>query len=110
MEITVKPETGDGNTHKLAIGGAMTIYGAAEAMGPLLEALQGCHELEIDLAEVAEMDTAGAQLLVLLRREALSAGKRLTLSGHSPAVLEVFDCYGLASFFGDDEANPEGKH
>jgi anti-sigma B factor antagonist len=102
MEIMVKAGKGRGKrkSRNVAIGGAMTIYGAAAAKQPLLDALDGAAELQVDLSEVVEMDTAGAQLLVLLKREADSADKRVVLSGHSPAVLEVFDCYRLAAFFG----------
>ena len=111
MEITVKRAKGRGalKSRKVAIAGAMTIYGAAAAKNALLEALDGAAEVQVDLSEVAEMDTAGAQLLVLLKREAASAGKRVALSGRSPAVLEVFDCYRLAAFFGDAEDIREGK-
>jgi anti-anti-sigma factor len=102
MDITIKAGKGRGKrkARKVAISGAMTIYGAAAVKDKLLDALDGASELEIDLSEVVEMDTAGAQLLVLLKREADSADKRVVLSGHSPAVLEVFDCYRLAAFFG----------
>lgn len=108
MEITLKPGKGRGK-RRVAIAGEMTIYGAAAAKDKLLDALAGADELAIDLSEVVEMDTAGIQLLVLLRREALSADKRMSLSGHSRAVLEVFDSYRLAAFFGDAAANREGK-
>lgn len=110
MEITMKNQgRGKAKSRKVAISGAMTIYGAAAAKDTLLEALEGAGDLEVDLSEVAEMDTAGAQLLVLLKREAASAGKRVALSGHSPTVLEVFDCYRLAAFFGDAAPGREGK-
>lgn len=111
MELTVKPGKGGGKrkVRKLAISGAMTIYGAAAAKDKLLDALDGAAELHVDLSEVAEMDTAGAQLLALLKREGACAGKRVVLSAHSPAVLEVFDCYRLAAFFGDAVAIREGK-
>jgi anti-anti-sigma factor len=103
MEIMVKAGKGRGKrkSRDVAISGAMTIYGAAAAKDTLLDALDGAGQLHVDLSQVAEMDTAGAQLLVLLAREAASAGKRVVLSGHSPAVLEVFDCYRLAALFGD---------
>jgi anti-anti-sigma factor len=95
MEITVTPGQGP-DTSVVAISGAMTIYDAAAGKDTLLEALNGAAELEIDLSEVAEVDTAGLQLLVLLMREAASAGKRVALSRHSPAVLEVFHCYRIS--------------
>jgi anti-sigma B factor antagonist len=47
------------------------------------------------------MDTAGLQLLMLLKREVLQQGKRLTISGHSPAVQQVLDFCNLVGVFGD---------
>ena len=111
MEITVKPgkRRGKHTARNVAIAGAMTIYAAAAAKDTLLDALNGATEIEVDLSGVAEMDTAGVQLLALLKREAASTGKRVALSGHSPAVLEVFDCYRLAAYFGDAVLTDEGK-
>ena len=108
MEITVKPGK-HGGEHKVAIAGAMTIYDAAAAKDTLLDALKGATQIEVDLSGVDEMDTAGAQLLVLLKREAASTGKGVALCGHSPAVLEVFDCYRLAAHFGEAMLTGEGK-
>jgi len=97
MEITIGPDEGcEMDPRQVTIRGAMTIYDAAAAKDTLLEVLGGAVDLEIDLSEVDEMDTAGLQLLVLLKREAASTGKRVTFSGHSPAVLEVFDCYRIS--------------
>ena len=85
----------------VAIDGAMTIYDAAANKQALIEALGGAAELEIDLARVTEMDTAGVQLLVLVKREAQKAGKALRLAAHSQASLDVLDRYNLGSYFGD---------
>jgi anti-anti-sigma factor len=110
MEITVKNQgRGKRKSRNVAISGAMTIYGAAAAKDTLLDALDGAAGLQVDLSRVIEMDTAGIQLLVLLKREADSAGKRMELSGYSPALVEVFDCYRLAAFFEDVVDNREGK-
>lgn len=86
---------------RMAVDTDLTIYHAAELKPALLQALLRAEELEIDLRQVAEMDSAGLQLLVLLKREAAEAGKRLRLSSHSPAVLRVFDLFNMASYFGD---------
>ena len=79
----------------------MTIYEAAADKPVLVEALSSAKELEIDLSGVAEMDTAGLQLLILAKRESLKAGKRLILTGHGEVSLDVLDRYNLASYFGD---------
>lgn len=86
--------------------GEMTIYSAAELKPTLLGALGQGDEIEVDLSEVSELDTSGVQLLMLMKREAVVAGKGLMLSGHSPAVLDVFERLGLGGWFGDPQVLP----
>lgn len=81
--------------------GEMTIYHAADMKAPLLDSISRCREMEINLSEVVEMDTAGFQLLLLVKREAMRAGKPLRLVAHSPATLNLLDLYNMASYFGD---------
>jgi anti-sigma B factor antagonist len=89
--------------------GELSIYTAADSKVALLNALAGAQDLEIDLASVTEIDTAGVQLLILLKREANRQGKRLVLSGHSPAVMELTELYNLAGWFGDPLVIPAGR-
>ena len=86
---------------KAVVQGNMTIYEAAADKPALLGALADATELEIDLSSVVEMDTAGLQLLILVKRESLRAGKPMRLTGHSEASLDVLDRYNLAGYFGD---------
>lgn len=99
MTVTVEAETGGGS--RCVIGRDMTIYTALELKEPLLGALAQCHAMKIDLAGVGEIDSAGLQLLVMAKTEAAAQGKTLSLSGHSPAVLEILELCNLESFFGD---------
>ena len=103
MQISIEEVRGEGTRKlgKVAIQGAMTIYEAAAGKRALLEALNGADELEIDISGVSEMDTAGLQLLVMIKHEAGLGDKGVHLVAHSPAVLEVLDCYRLAAYFGD---------
>ncbi len=87
----------------------MTIYNAAVQKQMLLEALAECDELDLDLSQVAEMDTAGFQVLLLAKREALKAGKAVNLSAHSKAVTELLDLYNMASYFGDPMVIPASE-
>ncbi len=81
--------------------GELTIYRAAELKAEL-SALQGrADTLELDLSGITEIDTAGVQLLMALKRRAADLSRELRLAAHSPAVLEAFDLLGLAAFFGD---------
>lgn len=90
-----------GDRCRLGIDDDLTIYTAAALKQALLDPLGKADEVELELSRVAECDTAGFQLLVLLKREAEAEGKRLSLTGHSPAVLKVFDLYSMAGYFGD---------
>ncbi len=79
----------------------LTIYRALEQKQLLLDALAATDDLELNLAQVAEMDTAGLQLLVLLKKEAQQAGKRVRIVAHSQAVSAVIDFCNMAAEFGD---------
>ena len=82
----------------------MTIYEAAEQKTQLLEALKKMkkkEQIEIDLSNVNEMDTAGIQILLLLKQTAEKENKIVLLVAHSPASLDVIDRYNLAAYFGD---------
>lgn len=86
---------------RLRIDDDLSIYHAAALKPDLLEPLGRASEIEVDLSQVAEMDSAGLQLLVLLKREAAAAGKRVSFTGHSPAVIRLLDLYDMAGYFGD---------
>lgn len=103
--MTISIETSNGVCHA-RITGEMTIYHAAEMKGELLPCLSHGTEVQIDLSEVSEIDTAGFQLLLLIKREAANAGKLLRLMAHSPATLEVLDMFNMASHFGDPVMMP----
>lgn len=88
-------------TQRLAIIEDMTIYNAAAHKQTLVEGLNACDELELDLSAVSEIDTAGFQLLVLVKREAARLNKTARIVAHSPAVREVVDFFNMAAHFGD---------
>lgn len=85
----------------LAIDEDLTIYHALEHKQRLLEALAGADELELNLSGVGEIDTAGLQLLILLKREAQRSGKTLRIVAHSQAVSSLIDFCNMATEFGD---------
>lgn len=103
MGISVATGKGRGKRKhcNVTIDDAMTIYDAVAHKKALLDALGHATELEIDLSGVTEMDTAGVQLLVLVKREAVKASKVMRLAAHSQATLDVLDRYNLGSYFGD---------
>ena len=87
--------------HRLGVAQDLTIYTAAEVKKLLLDALAAHDGLELDLSQVGEIDTAGVQLLILGKREALAANKQFKIVAHSPAVHQTIDFCSLAAFFGD---------
>jgi len=91
----------DGKLGRLEIKGELTIFTAAELRLQLLEALATNTELEVDLAHVSEIDSAGLQLMLAAKREA--AGRKLALhfTGHSPAVCDALELCKLSGQLGD---------
>jgi anti-anti-sigma factor len=104
MPLTIETHNG---VCRIRIEGDMTIYTALELKQALLPCLAEAPQLELDLARVNEMDSAGMQLLMLLKREAGKRGSRLALSAHSPAVTEIIDTFNLAAYFGDPIVLPD---
>ena len=96
--------------HETAICEDMTIYHAATQKQMLLEALANCEELDLDLSQVSEMDSAGFQILLLAKREALKTNKTMRLTAHSQAVTKLLDLYNMASYFGDPMVIPAKEH
>jgi anti-sigma B factor antagonist len=85
----------------LSITGEMTIYQAAEQHAQLQAALQAGAPLELNLAGVTELDTAGLQVLMMAKKAAQRDGRSLHLVAHSAAVQDVFEMLRVASYFGD---------
>jgi len=89
-----------GSAH-FAIEGELTIYRATELRDTILPRINNAGVIEIDLSQVTEIDSAGLQLLVAAKLEALIRDKQLHFVGHSKPVLEVLDLCDLGGFFGD---------
>ena len=89
------------NPTHIEIKGELNIYTVAALRLQLLEALDAANEVEVDLSAVAEMDSAGMQLMVAAKREAAQHQKTLRFSGHSPAVFDVLELCKLGGHLGD---------
>ena len=87
----------------------LTIYHALEQKNALLAALAGTDDLELDLMHVGEIDTAGLQLLILLKKEAQRAGKTISIVAHSQSVRAVIDFCKLAAELGDPLVVPAAE-
>ena len=94
---------------RLALDANLTIYNVVELKQRLLDAVRAAGGVELDLSQVAEMDTAGFQLLVLAKRESQRLGHTLRIVAHSPAVLEVIEFFNMVAYFGDPVVIPAGE-
>jgi anti-sigma B factor antagonist len=89
----------EGHCARLRFAGELTIYDAGALHQALLASLAESDSIELDLAGVTELDTAGFQQLYLLQRESLAAHKRVRIGAHSPATREVFELLRADALF-----------
>lgn len=97
-------------TERIRISEDMTIYHAEALKQALLQAIIRSKQLELDLSQVAEIDTSGIQLLMLAKRESQARGKALDIIAHSPAVHELIDFFNIAGYLGDPLVIPAHSH
>jgi len=85
---------------RLQISGSFTIFQAREYKTQLLNEMAHPGELlELDLSAVEEIDTAGLQLLLLMRREAAAHHKRMVCKSMSPVVENMIEMLQLQHIF-----------
>jgi len=77
------------------LDGDLNIYAAAAVQPRLLAALNKGLPIALDLGEVVEFDSAGAQLLLALARECAALARPLEVLAASDCVREVFTLYAL---------------
>lgn len=79
----------------------MSIYEAAPLKDLFKDTLENFENIEVNLANVAEIDCSGLQLMVALKNDALRLNKTLNFTHHSNEVIEFLDLFNITSFFGD---------
>ena len=84
----------------IRLNGEMTIYTAAEQSALLLDKLEECDELELDLEDVNDIDSAGVQLLLVLERASMQMECSLRLVNHSRPLIEVLKLLELQAQLG----------
>ncbi len=94
--MAITKEDKDGCTI-LRIDGPMTVYEAASLRDALIECLDACNRLSLDMKDVTECDTAGIQLLCSARITADAEGKQLVLNGISEAVNLALETSGIST-------------
>lgn len=83
----------------LKINESMNIYSACDIKKKMFEGFSDCSEIEIDLSDVTEMDSAGFQLLILVRREAERLKKSLRIVSMSHVVSSLMALYRMEGYF-----------
>ena len=86
---------------RIGIEGEFNIFTAVTVQQRLLDAIVAGPEVEVDLSQVNEIDSAGIQLMIAAKREAVARNKPLRFIGHSPAVFDIIELYDLSGHFGD---------
>lgn len=98
MAIDIKNVKG---VTQVTIDDEMTIYTALAQKTQLQDLLKPGQKLQINLAGVSEIDSAGLQVLMFLKQEAARHDIPLILTQHSQSVVEVLELVDLATHFGD---------
>ena len=88
----------DAGAQSMALQGELTIYTVGEIRTRLLDVMAMTDRIEIDLGGVAEIDTAGLQLMLLAKRK---PGKEVTFTHHSAVVLHLVDMANVGLMLGD---------
>lgn len=79
----------------------MTIYEALQIQDLFSTALKQHQNIEVDLSQVVEIDSAGLQLMVALKKDAFEQDKSMIFTGHSREVIDLLDLFDMNTFFGD---------
>ncbi|WP_116811902.1 STAS domain-containing protein [Steroidobacter cummioxidans] len=82
---------------ELRVDGEMTIYRANEVAQTLFAAVRAhAGDVQLDMSEVTEFDTAGLQLVLMARRMAESNGHGLEVVQPSECVIDVLKLCNVA--------------
>lgn len=99
MHITT---TQAGGKITIRIEGDLAIAEVAAAKAELVAALASGSALELDLGDIGACDTAGVQLLLMVRASARGQGKSLAAPRQSPAFQASLDRVGIPTgLFGE---------
>lgn len=91
----------DTESRRLRLQCDLTIFQAGQLWPSLSQAIEDEAVAEIDLAEVGELDSAGVQLLLMLKRVAAKRGRELGLVNHGSAVVEILGLVDVGRLLGD---------
>ena len=90
--------TKDGENHVVTPPDELVIHTVSGFVEELKNGLEECKVILLNLIEVVEIDSAGFQVLVALKNEALKRGIPLKIIGMSSEADEIISLYGAQSF------------
>lgn len=85
----------------LTIPGDMTIYEAEEIKSLFDKAAKSKGNICVNLENVSEIDSAGIQLMISLKKTLIENDREVTFESHTEAVINLFDVFDIATYFGD---------
>lgn len=87
----------------LSVSGELDVHTAPELVRAAVEAIDaGRSALVIDLSQVTFMDCSGVTALLITRRRAIAAGKRVSLSGATGRVQKLLRLTRVEGSFAAD--------
>jgi anti-anti-sigma factor len=94
MKVIEKKKTKD--KVSIAIEGNLNIYSVKDVKEQFSGYLENNKNLELDLSSVDTVDTAGFQLLAIVKKEVNSKDKIFKIINPSNEIVRIFDLYGEA--------------
>ena len=88
---------------KISLNGEMTIYTCNEMKIKLMEAVSKDCNVTINVSNVTEMDTAGLQLLILVKNELMQNDFQLMIIGKNESVTGVMNICNMSEYFSYQE-------
>lgn len=89
---------------QLALEAVQNMQNVAQLHQHLLTLLDTCHQIDIDASAVTQIDTATLQLLLVLKRTAVTLQKEVNIDFPSEKFAEAAHLLGLAEMLSVDQA------
>jgi ABC-type transporter Mla MlaB component len=101
---TVQLATGDSTLTRIALESTQSIQNVVELHEKLLRALEHGDKIEIDASATQQIDTSSLQLLLILKRSAITLQKQVSIDFPSERFIEAATLLGLAEMLEVDQA------
>jgi anti-anti-sigma factor len=91
-----------GGTVRVVLSGTVIMVRSHDVLSQVERALKAAHgtRVQVDLTEVASLDSSGVALLILMRRLATRSGAELDVQGAGPEIRQHLHMAGLTTLLG----------